>query len=97
MDQRVSLRRFIVPALVAGLTLAWSSAALAREPASRIAVTTTHLAPAARASHPTVSATTVRSTASHSIAGASMPTKTVAPHLNRGVRMKSAHEQHGNW
>jgi hypothetical protein len=102
MDQRVSLRRFVVPVLLAGLTLCgslgWSSAASAREPAAaRIAVTSTHVAPAARASHPSVSASPVRSTASQSTTPTAVASKTVSLHLTRGTKLPSAHSARGNF
>jgi hypothetical protein len=84
MDQCVSLRRFIVPALLAGLTLAWSSSASARDPAARVSLGTSHPAAAARASHPTLSSTPVRSTSSRSTA-TTTPTKTVALHFTPGT------------
>jgi len=89
MDQRVSLRRFVVPAVLAGLalcgTLGWSSSASARDPAPRVALTSTHLAPAARAAHPTMSSAPVRSTPSRSTTSATMPTKTAALHFTPGA------------
>jgi hypothetical protein len=89
MHQRVSVRRFVVPALLAGLTLCgslgWSAPASARDPAGRLAVTATHAAPAARAAHPTMSRVPVRSTPSRSTTATStLPTKTVAVHFTPG-------------
>jgi hypothetical protein len=86
MDQHVSVRRFIVPALLAGLalcgTLAWSSSASAREPAGRVATSATHAAPLARSSMPSA---TVRSASSRSSATRTLPTKTVAVHFTPGA------------
>jgi hypothetical protein len=88
MDQRVSLRRFIVPALLAGLTLCgtlgWSPSASAREPAARVVVAPTHVS-ATRASHPTLSTTPVRS-ASRSVSSTTIPTKTVALHFTPAAK-----------
>jgi len=90
MDQRVSVRRFIVPTLLAGLTLCgtlgWSSPAAARDPAGRIAVTSSHMAPSARASHPTVSHVTDRSASSRTSTTTSLPSKTVSVHTTRGTK-----------
>ncbi len=89
MDQRVSLRRFIVPALLAGLTLggtlAWSPSASAREPAARVATTARTLS-ATRASHPTMSSAPVRS-ASRSSSSMTTPTKTVALHFTPAPKL----------
>lgn len=90
MDQRVSVRRFIVPALLAGLTLCgtlgWSSSAAARDPAGRVAVTSTHTAPTSRASHPTMSRVTNRSASSRTNATTSLSSKSVSVHFTRGTK-----------
>ena len=90
MDQRVSLRRFIVPALLAGLTLCgtlgWSPSASAREPAARVVVAPTH-ASGTRASHPMLSTVPVRSTVSRSVSSTTIPTKTVALHFTPAPKL----------
>ena len=103
MDQRVSVRRFIVPALLAGLTLCgtlgWSSSASARDPAAaRVAMGTTHTAATARAMHPTVSSVPQRTATSGTGAGTTIPSKTVALHLSRSTTLKvRTTGQHGNF
>ncbi|HEX3344016.1 MAG TPA: hypothetical protein VHS09_05555 [Polyangiaceae bacterium] len=84
MDQRVSVRRFVVPVLLAAFSLCGSmtvsSSASAREPAGRVAVTAPHVAPAART---TFSSTPVRSASTRST---TLPTKTVAVHFTPGAK-----------
>jgi hypothetical protein len=90
MDQRVSVRRFIVPVVLAGVTLcgtlAWSSSAAARDPAGRIAVTSSHMAASARASHPMMSHVTDRSASTRTNATTGAPSKTVSLHFTRGTK-----------
>ena len=87
MDQRVSLRRFIVPALLTGLTLcgtlAWAPSASAREPL-RAVVTPTRLPSATHVAHPTMSTTPVRS-ATRTTSGTTIPSKTVPVHFTPGA------------